>query len=146
MEVLHSLVPVKPHTAVTTVRLPVRPRHCDAQAMLHASRYYEYYEDAILAGLDEHVGGYQKLQQSGVDLVIIESGSRHHLPARLNDVLAIEVRPLALTTSSIKIQFRGVLDTELVALGTTTCVAVNAAGKAPLPESIRKAANGQTNL
>jgi acyl-CoA thioesterase FadM len=33
----------------------VRPRHCDAQAMVHAARYHDFYEDAFLGWL-EHIG------------------------------------------------------------------------------------------
>jgi acyl-CoA thioesterase FadM len=33
--------------------MTVRPRHCDAQGMLHAARFYEYFEEAIAAGITE---------------------------------------------------------------------------------------------
>jgi hypothetical protein len=32
----------------STSRVPVRPRHCDAQSMVHAARYHEFFEDSFL--------------------------------------------------------------------------------------------------
>jgi acyl-CoA thioesterase FadM len=59
--------------AAFVVEQQVRPRHCDAQAVVHAGRYHEFCEDAFVGWL-EHVGmSYQALRADGVDLVISES-------------------------------------------------------------------------
>ena len=54
------------HASVSRLRVP--PRHCDAQGMLHAGRYYEYFEDAFLDWIDQHANGYRQLRSTGVDL------------------------------------------------------------------------------
>src|SRR3954469_18000525 len=62
----------------STSRVRVRPRHCDAQAMVHAARYYEFFEDDFLDWLDVHAGGYRQLRErTGVDLVIVTSGCEY---------------------------------------------------------------------
>ncbi|WP_327582793.1 acyl-CoA thioesterase [Nonomuraea sp. NBC_00507] len=113
--------------------LPVRPRHCDAQAMMHATRYYEYFEDAFLDWLGAR-GGYDRLRQEGADLVVKVSGCEHHSPARLGDVLAVESAPTRIGTTSITMTFtmRRAED-ELVAVGTITYVCVRDGRAAPLP-------------
>ena len=51
--------------------LPVRPRHCDAQAMMHATRYYEYFEDAFLDWLGAR-GGYDAWRCDVLELSVRE--------------------------------------------------------------------------
>ncbi|MEV0383875.1 thioesterase family protein [Nonomuraea sp. NPDC050643] len=113
--------------------LPVRPRHCDAQAMMHAARYYEYFEDAFLDWLGAR-GGYDRLRREGADLVVKVSGCEHHAPARLGDVLTVESAPARVGTTSITMTFtvRRRAD-ELVAVGTVTYVCVRDGRAAPLP-------------
>lgn len=137
----HGSVTAGPDAAeapTSVFRTPVRPRHCDAQGMLHASRYYEYFEDAFLDWLDAHVGGYSTLRSDGTDLVVVTSGCEHHRGAALTDRLAIQVRPVAAGRSSLVVTFtvrRG--DGEVLAIGHTTYVAVFGTGAVALPEPIR---------
>lgn len=44
---------------VSRSQFRVPPRHCDAQGIMHASRYYEYFEDAFLDWLDTFAAGWQ---------------------------------------------------------------------------------------
>ncbi|MFB9626388.1 acyl-CoA thioesterase [Nonomuraea helvata] len=112
--------------------LPVRPRHCDAQAMMHAARYYEYFEDAFLDWLGAR-GGYDRLREEGADLVVKASGCEHHAPARLGDVLAVESSPARVGTTSITMTFTMRRADELVAVGTITYVCVRDGRAGPLP-------------
>jgi YbgC/YbaW family acyl-CoA thioester hydrolase len=117
--------------------LRVRPRHCDAQAMMHAGRYYEYFEDAFLDWLDER-GGYARLREEGADLVVKVSGCEHHTPARLDEVLSVETRPARVGGTSITMTFtvrHG--EGELVAVGTITYVCVRDGKAAPLPDMLK---------
>lgn len=126
--------------SVSTQR--VRPRHCDAQGMLHASRYYEYFEDAFLDWLDEHTDGYAALRQTGVDLVIVSSSCEHHHGAQLDDLLAVEVRPSGVGRASLSVSFTvRHADQRTLAVGRTTYVAVAEDTAVPLPHSVRTAAN-----
>lgn len=118
-------------------RLPVRPRHCDAQAMVHAVRYYEFFEDAFLDWLGER-GGYDRLRREGADLVIRASGCEHHAPARLGDVLAVQSEPSRVGTTSLSMTFTVRRDVgELVAVGTITYVCVRDGRPSALPAMLR---------
>ena len=117
--------------------LRVRPRHCDAQGIMHASRYYEYFEDAFLDWLDVHLGGYASLRSSGVDLVVVASACEHRRGPALDDLLEIEVKPSAAGRTSISMSFTIRLDGEILAAGRTTYVAVSENAATPLPEALR---------
>ncbi|WP_425413432.1 hotdog domain-containing protein [Nonomuraea maritima] len=71
--------------------------------MVHAVRYYEFFEDAFLDWLGER-GGYDRLRREGADLVIRASGCEHHAPARLGDVPAVQSAPSRVGTTSLSIR------------------------------------------
>jgi YbgC/YbaW family acyl-CoA thioester hydrolase len=122
------------------VPLRVRPRYCDAQGMVHASRYYEFFEDAFLGWLDEHAGGYARLRQSGTDLVVVSSGCEHSNPARLDDRLTVHVRPARSGRTSLTMSFTIRRQETVIATGRTTYVAVaDGQGSVPLPEFLKAA-------
>jgi len=122
----------------STSRLRVRPRHCDAQAVVHAGRYYEFFEDAFLDWLDEHAGGYRRLRErDGVDLVIVASGCEYRLPARLDDELSIDTRSEESGRTSFGVDFTVRRDTDLLALGRSRYVCVRNGAPVPLPETLR---------
>ncbi|UBU17175.1 acyl-CoA thioesterase [Nonomuraea gerenzanensis] len=115
--------------------LPIRPRHCDAQSMMHAIRYYEHFEDAFLDWLGAR-GGYERLREQGADLVVKVSGCEHHAPARLGDVLAVESVPARIGSTSITMTFTMRRGEELVAVGTVTYVCVRDGRPSPLPDML----------
>lgn len=118
----------------TTSRLRIRPRHCDAQAVVHASRYYEFFEDAFLDWLDDHLGGYRRLRdEDALDLVIVASGCEYHGPARLDDELTIESLLQKRGRTSMTMQFTVRHGPDVVAIGHATYVAVRAGVPTPLP-------------
>lgn len=122
-----------------TMQVRVPPRHCDAQGMMHASRPHEYVEDAFLAWLDGACGGYQALRAAGYDLVIVESRCSYLRPARLDDVLTIEVRPVSAGRSAFTVAFDMSRDGELVVAAAVTYVAVRDGRSAELPLTVRDA-------
>jgi YbgC/YbaW family acyl-CoA thioester hydrolase len=131
-------------SSVSQVR--VRPRHCDAQGMLHAARYYEYFEDAFLGWLDDHAGGYRRLREAGTDLVIVSSGCDHRHGAALDDLLTIEVRPTATVRSSLTVSFTVQHDDQILAIGRTTYVAVRDGNATELPEVLAGRAVRPSNV
>jgi acyl-CoA thioester hydrolase len=110
----------------------VRPRHCDAQGMVHAARYYEFFEDALLDWLEPR-GGYAALRADGADLVIVANGCEYHRPARLDEVIEVETAPAKVGRTSITMTFTLTHDGDLVAVGTATYVCVRDGSPAPLP-------------
>src|SRR3569833_1221576 len=120
---------------VTAVR--VRPRHCDAQGMVYAGRYHEFFEDAFLDWLEDHAGGYTRLRSGGVGMVVVASGCEHRRPARLGGLLEVEARPERVGDTSLTMVFPVTGPEGEVALGRITFVAGGAGGTAvPLPEAL----------
>jgi YbgC/YbaW family acyl-CoA thioester hydrolase len=123
-----------------TTQLPVRPRHCDAQGMLHAARFYEYFEEAFLQWLDGIGVPYRGLREGGVDLVIVETGCVHEQPARLDEVLDVEVRPTGRSRRSMTIEFWVRSGQRPIARGRSVYVAVSAAVATDLPPALAQLA------
>lgn len=122
--------------------LRVAPRYCDAQGMVHASRYYEFFEDAFLSWLDHACGGYLQLQATGGDLVIVENSCSYRQPARQSDVITIDVSPLWVGRSSFCVAFHvrhGQLD---LAEGQSVYVFVKNGMPAPVPTLLNGALAG----
>ncbi|MGH3475241.1 MAG: acyl-CoA thioesterase [Acidimicrobiales bacterium] len=112
----------------------VPPRHCDAQAMVHASRRAECFEDAFLAWLDSACAGYDSLRAAGADPVIAESTVRYVGSASRGD----EVSASAVTTERGRTSPRFKLDLtsrgEVLASATTTYVGVGESGPVVIPD------------
>jgi YbgC/YbaW family acyl-CoA thioester hydrolase len=127
--------------AATVSAVRVRPRHCDAQSMVHAGRYHEFFEDAFLDWLEERAGGYARLRSGGTDLVIVATGCEHRRPARLGDRLTIETLPERVGTTSLTMSFTIQGPEGEVAVGRITYASVGAEGRAvALPPSLVSAA------
>lgn len=126
--------------SIPTVR--VRPRHCDAQGMVYAGRYQEFFEDAFLDWLEEHAGGYARLRSDRTDMVIVASGCEHRRPARLDDRLSIETRPDRVGVTSLTMSFTVQGPEGEVAIGRITYASVGAEGRTvPIPPTLRSAAS-----
>lgn len=120
-------------------RLRVPPRHCDAQGIMHASRYYEYFEDAFLDWLEACAGGYPSLRGSGTDLVVAASACEHRRGPALGDLIEIEARPTRAGRTSLTMSFTIRHHGEILANGRTTYVAVREGTPTALPDTLRAA-------
>jgi acyl-CoA thioester hydrolase len=119
-------------------RLRVRPRHCDAQAIVHSIHYYGFFEDAFLDWLDKHAGGYLRFRErDGVDMMIVASGCEYRLPARLDDELSIETGVEEFGRTSLGVRFTVRRGTEVLAVGRVRYVCVRDGAAVPLPETLR---------
>ena len=116
----------------------VRPRHCDAQAMVYAGRYHEFCEDAFLDWL-EHAGlSYAGLRALDVDLVISEARNSYRRPARLDDKLLIAVAAETTSESALSAHFEIRRASDLLATALITYVAVQAGRRCPVPDRLRR--------
>ena len=104
---------------------------------MHASRYYEYFEDAFLDWLDTCAGGYASLRASGTDLVVAASACEHRRGPALGDLIEIEARPTRADRTSITMSFTIRLHGEILANGRTTYVAVWEGTPTVLPDALR---------
>jgi acyl-CoA thioester hydrolase len=107
--------------------------------MVHAGRYYEFFEDAFLVWLEDVCGGYLALQAAGGDLVIVENGCSYRRPAHQSDTVTIEVVPVWASTSSFCVAFRVRRDQTELAEGRSTYVFVRNGVSAPMPELLQSA-------
>jgi YbgC/YbaW family acyl-CoA thioester hydrolase len=116
----------------------VRPRHCDAQAMVYAGRYHEFCEDAFLGWL-EHAGvSYAGLRAMDVDLVISEARYSYRRPARLDDALLIAVTGETTAESALTAQFEIRRGDDLLATASISYVAVHDGRRCPVPDGLRR--------
>jgi acyl-CoA thioesterase FadM len=106
--------------------------------MLHAARFYEYFEEAFLRWLDNIGVPYRGLREEGVDLVVVESGCAHEHPARLDEVLDVEVRPTGRSARSMTIELRVRCGPRPIALGRTVYVAVSDGAATELPPALAR--------
>lgn len=116
----------------------VRPRHCDAQGMVHAGRYHEFCEDAFLGWL-EHVGlSYADLRALGVDLIISDARYSHRRPARFDDELLIAVTGETMAESALSAHFEIRRGDDLLASASISYVAVQRGRRCPVPDELRR--------
>jgi acyl-CoA thioester hydrolase len=115
------------------------PRHCDAQAMTHASRPTEYFEDAFLAWLDSACASYGSLRAAGVDLVIAESTVRYLGSARLGDEVTASAVPIERGRTSLRIRFDLISRGDVLVSATTTYVCVGHSGPVEVPDVLAPA-------
>lgn len=130
----------------TVLRVRIPPRHCDAQGMMHASRPYEYFEDAFLVWLDRECCGYETLRADGHDLVIVQSQCRYIAPVRLGDQIDLIVRPSSVgKRSSFTMEIEMARDGQVLIRGSVTYVTIRDGRSAPIPGPLRQAMreNGQ---
>jgi acyl-CoA thioester hydrolase len=120
-----------PIVGEVTRRVP--PRHCDAQAMMHASRPAEYFEDAFLAWLDLACAGYDNLRAAGADLVIAESTIRYLGSVHLGDVVTTTATPTERGRTSLRIRFDLIRQGEVLVTATTAYVCVARSGPVEIP-------------
>jgi acyl-CoA thioester hydrolase len=123
-----------------TIHRQVRPRHCDAQAMVYAARYHEFCEDAFLDWLEVNGTPYAALRASGVDLVIAESRYAFRRPAALEDRLDISVSGETVAESTLVAHFEVRRGEELLATAEVTYVAVHGGRRCALPGPLRRLA------
>lgn len=112
--------------------------------MVHAIRYYEFFEDGFLAWLDRFVGGYAVLRSAGVDLVIRLNGCDYKGSAGLDDLLTVEVAPTGVGRTSLSMSFRVRRDGDdgAIVIGHATYVAVADGSAVELPGPLREAISG----
>jgi acyl-CoA thioester hydrolase len=126
--------------AVAVCQVRVKPRQCDAQGMVHAIRYYEFFEDGFLGWLDRFSGGYKALRSEGIDLVVRVSGCDYRGSARLDDMLTVETAPTRAGRTSVSMSFTVRRDGEErpIVIGHVTYVAVINGSAVELPRTLKE--------
>jgi acyl-CoA thioester hydrolase len=120
----------------------VRFADTDAQGIAHNAAYLVWFEVARVEYLRAFAGGYQKLRETGVEALVLESHCRYLQPARFDDVLHVHTRCVGLRGARFRYEYAVVREDGLVvADGYTEHACVDAATLRPtrVPEWLRAA-------
>lgn len=97
-----------PDPAAATSVVPLRVRFCDTDLMgiVHHAKYLEYFEAARVEWLRLRGVEYRTWASRGAHLPVVEAQLRYRLPARFDDLLAIDTRLVELRSASLRFEFR----------------------------------------
>ncbi len=121
-----------------TVR--VRYSECDLQGIVFNANYLTYVDDALTELWRATVpGGYSGMVESGVDMVVGEANIRYLAPARLDDLLDLDVAVARLGTTGLTLAVAIGCGGHALTEVTIRYVFVTAkdGDKVPIPDPIR---------
>jgi acyl-CoA thioester hydrolase len=105
----------------------VRFAETDAQGIAHNSNYFVWFEVARVEYLDRYAGGYQRLRDTGIEALVLETHVRYLQPARFDDRLLVHARCLDFKGARFRYEYAIERDGELIADGWTAHATVDAA-------------------
>ncbi len=86
---------------VFTHSLRVRYAECDAQGVVFNAHYLAYLDISITELWREALGGYQRMIDEGIDVMVVDARLRFHRGARFDDLLRLGVEVARLGQTSI---------------------------------------------
>ncbi len=95
--------------------LRVRYAEADAQGVLFNAHYLAYVDHTITELWRAAFGGYQRMLERGVDIVVAEARLRFRTAARFDDEVTIELTVVHLGTTSLGTQCRFLRGDQLLA-------------------------------
>jgi acyl-CoA thioester hydrolase len=124
-----------------THRLRVRYIECDPQGVVFNVHYFTYFDLAMTELHRELIGNYSAMVVAGADMVVAEARARYRAPARFDEELDIQVRPVRLGTTSLTVQLAVLRGETLLVDGELRYVFIDPATKAKraMPEDVRVA-------
>ncbi len=119
----------------------VRFAETDAQGIAHNSNYFVWFEVARIDYLERHAGGYQRLRDTGVEAVVLETHIRYLVPAKFDDRLLVHARCLDVKGARFRYEYAIERSGTLIADGWTAHATVDAATFRPtrVPGWLREA-------
>jgi len=120
--------PFDPASAVSVI--PLRVRFCDTDLMgiVHHARYLEYFEAARVEWLRRRGVAYKTWASKAAHLPVVEATLRYRLPARFDDLLAIETRLTELRSASLRFEFRIDRDGDALTEGSVRLACIDDVG------------------
>jgi acyl-CoA thioester hydrolase len=120
--------------------LRVRYGECDPQGIVFNANYLLYFDVAFTEFWRDRIGPWDDMALLGVDAVVAEANLRFRVPARLDDVLALEVTTEELGTTSMSTRIDVERDGELLVEMRLRHVFVDRDtwSKTAMPEEIRE--------
>jgi len=114
-----------------STEVKVRFAETDAQGIVHNSNYFIWFEVARVEYLERYAGGYQRLRDTGVEALVLETHLRYLLPAKFDDRLVVHARCLDVRGARFRYEYAIERDGELLADGWTQHATVDAATMRP---------------
>jgi acyl-CoA thioester hydrolase len=104
----------------------VRFAETDAQGIAHNSNYFVWFEVARVDYLGQYAGGYQRLRDSGIEAVVLETHIRYLVPAKFDDRLLVHARCLDVRGARFRYEYAIERAGDLIADGWTAHATVDA--------------------
>ncbi len=115
----------------------------DQMGVVHHSVYVVYMEEARLAWLRERGLPYRDLEASGILLPVVELHLRYHRPARLEDLLTVEVSVGDVHAYAFVLHYTVRRETTVLARGWTKLACMTPEGRLqPLPSRLQRILGG----
>lgn len=95
--------------------LRVRYAEADAQGVLFNAHYLAYVDHTITELWRTAFGGYERMLERGVDIVVAEAKVRFRAPARFDDEVTIELAVVHLGSTSLGTEYRFLRGDQLLA-------------------------------
>jgi len=120
--------------------LRVRYVETDQMGYSHHSNYIIYYEYGRVEALRSLGMSYKQLEDSGVMMPVIDSGSRYLKPALYDDLIRVKVIVPSLPTAKMRFEYQLFVKDVLIHEGHTTLAFVNMETGRPMraPEYMMK--------
>lgn len=103
----------------------VRFAETDAQGIAHHASFLVWLEEARIAYLDAHAGGYAGIRARGIEALTTGVHLEYRLAAGFHDVLTIWTRCGDIRGARFRYEYRVVRDGDVVAEGYTTHATVD---------------------
>lgn len=110
----------------------IRFAETDAQGIAHHASFVVWLEEARVAYLAEHAGGYRAIRERGIEALTTEVHLRYHRAAVFDDVLTVGLRCVDIRGARFRYEYRVEHEGELVADGSTVHATVDAATHRPI--------------
>lgn len=110
----------------------VRFAETDAQGIAHHASFVVWLEEARVAYLAAHAGGYRAIRERGIEALTTEVHLRYHRAAVFDDVLTVGLRCSDIRGARFRYEYRVERDGELVADGSTLHATVDAKTHRPI--------------
>lgn len=124
---------------VHETQVRVRYGEVDRMAVVYHANYLVYFEEGRTEFLRSLGGTYNRLEEEGTLLVVVETGVRHHKPARYDDLLTVRTRLTKLKPIRMRFDYEVFLDDVLLASGFTVLASTDAGGRPQrLPDAFRE--------
>jgi acyl-CoA thioester hydrolase len=123
----------------TTHTLRVRYNECDRVGIVFNSNYLVYADVSATEFWREHLGGYARFNELGLDMVLAESNIKFRRPLEFDDEVEIRVTIGTLTARSFSMEFDFTREGEQIAEIEISYVCVDSREHTaqPIPEELR---------